>query len=254
MIGDAAADALEEVERSGEGSFEAFPVFDFAVFFAERPAGRDKCALVYMQETVGAEGGKCNEGKGSILFQLQMPFKAVGGIIGGAKSLDVHFFKQACCIIAVLGKHSAGLVPDFICACGRDGLINAKIALKLKMRPVVDGRADKTGHYFGEAEELFVVICLACNIEFVHTANSHTAPLIMVCLKPELSEVFISAALIYILGRKVVVIIDDGTIFCVAVEKLFGSFRAEEKILIHKFFHQNFSLFIQRPRAGLGMK
>ena len=73
-------------------------------------------------------------------------------------------------------------------------------------------------------------------------------------LIPVSMVVCVFAALIYILGREVVMVVNDGAVFRVRVEECFCSVGSKEKILIHKLFHQNFSLLIQRPRAGLGIK
>ena len=103
-------------------------------------------------------------------------------VVGGAGDFDLGLFEKAPCvhrfksrICGVPQRRRVGLV---------DHGINLKKTLQFKMAPVMNRVADRLRKYAAKRQELFTIICVACDKPFGDARHSHQAPLVVIRAQP----------------------------------------------------------------------
>ena len=189
---------------------------------------------------IGTECGK-NLGGESALGDLLVILKRISGIVGGAKKVNVGVYDQVLCAHRGRSKLLSGNIPDRVTVLLAENQVTVKVTLKLKMAPVIKRIADQLGHNGAVRLELIIVRTVAGDVLLIYAAGAHCSPLIVVAVQPNLGNVGITLILCDLLGGKVTVIIDNGQLFRIIVEKDLRSLSGKKEIFIHKLLHSAFS-------------
>ena len=108
-----------------------------------------------------------------------------------------------------VGKDGLGLFPYFRSGLLVERFVNAEIALKLKVRPVIYRVSDSVGQTLGKGKELFIVSRIAGHAALFHAVCADNAPLIMIAQQPQLRQVIGGLILAYLLRAEMAVVIND---------------------------------------------
>ena len=134
-------------------------------------------------------------------------------------------------------KPASAAMPDFFRSCSAQRSFDAEITLQFQMGPVIYRTADEFRHNSSEFGKFCVIRSPAGHVFFCHAADTHAAPLIMIRFQPDLRQVIIAAALINVLCRQMVVIVNNRSLFCMIKEQLASRLRSQKEVFIHKGFH-----------------
>ncbi len=117
-----------------------------------------------------------------------MMSEIICGVVRSAHHLDVKLLQNG------LRGQSAGqrcirALPDF-----RSGLLieqfgNAKVALQLEVRPVVEGIAQRVGNSSRPRQEFLVGRGISRNIFFRDPIRPHGPPFVVISLQPDFKEI-----------------------------------------------------------------
>ena len=166
-----------------------------------------------------------------------MVFKRIGGVLRRAEGIDIRALDEILRGMLAVGKDGLGLFPYLRGGLCVERLVNTEIALKLKMRPVIDRVSNSVGQAPGKGKELFIVSRIAGHETLFHAVCADNAPLVMVAQQPQLRQVIGGLILAYLLRAEMAVIVNDRLRGSVLMVQFLRSFGTEQKILIHKFFH-----------------
>jgi hypothetical protein len=241
VVSSLASQAVKAVEGYGICLFKRSEVNDLHTGgFAKGLEIRSNALSLDVHTLIGAECGK-DLGLKTALSDLLMILEGIGRIVGGAKKINIGVANE------VLGTHLGrsqllgGDSPDLLAVFLADNQVAIEVTLKLKVAPVIQRIADQLGHYATISLEAIKVGSVTGDVLFINAAGAHSSPLIVVAVKPYLGDVGIALILCDLSGGKVAVIVDDGKLFRIVVEKDPRGLGRKEKISIHKLLHNKSS-------------
>src|SRR6266481_8244073 len=119
-------------------------------------------------------------------------------IIKNALGGKVVIFQPFIGLLPYMG--SAGLVQK---------VINAEIALQLKMGPVIQRITQRVRDCFCPCGKLLIGVSIAGAVAFRHAITTHGAPFIVVSLQPDLKQVIEPAILCYLPGGEMAMVVKN---------------------------------------------
>ena len=106
---------------------------------------------------------------------------------------------------------------------------------------MVERIAHRVGHRFSPFAEFVAVRGCARDELLGDAVDAHGAPLVMVAVEPYTGDVVEGLVIGHLLGRQVVMIIDDGHVPRELVIKAHGGFVGQQEVFVEKGFHYDFS-------------
>jgi hypothetical protein len=218
VIGKAAAEGMEEIVALFERVEEARQGGDVGVGDCAEAVhpGIPHCGVIDTQRLVGAIGGVDFGLEGGVL-QLDVPGEVVGGIVGGAQRLDLEFLEDAPYAQGVGGKQGIGLVPNGLRGGFFEIVLDSEVAHEFEMGPVKEGIAERVGDGVGPGLEFFERGGVTCAIALGDAVGAHGPPLVMIALEPDLEQIGELAVFGEILGREMIVVVQNGLVLGVGV-------------------------------------
>ncbi len=199
-----------------------------------------EAGILNVQHLAGPEGGTHGKADLVLLFtKLLMPLKIIHGIVCGAKHLDLLHAKKILHRECRGLELCVGLIPDGLGSSRRQGRCDAEVALQLQVCPVIEGISDTVLNGIGPGQELLIGIAVAGDQGLRDTVGAHGAPFVVVSGQPDLGQVAVAFVFPDLLGIQMVVEVNDRHILCRIVKEIPGSFCLQQKIFIHKSFHQD---------------
>ena len=207
---------------------------------------RSPTGLFYGEGIIGAVGRNDLRAQKALFGYTVMVFKRIGGVLRRAEGIDIRALDEILRGMLAVGKDGLGLFPYFRSGLCVERLVDAEIALKLKMCPVIDRVSDSIGQALSKGKELFKVSRIAGHETLFHAVCADNAPLVMVAQQPQFRQVIGGLILAYLLRTEMAMIINDRLRGRVLMVQFLRSLGAEQKVLIHKFLHISFPFQIFR--------
>src|SRR5208337_4227783 len=115
---------------------------------------------------------------------------------------------------------------------------NAKVALQLKMRPVIERIPKRLRHSARPRQELLIRRCVSCTESLIYAMSSHCPPLIVVSFEPYFEEIFEPPILRDVLWRKMAVIVKDGLLLGISTKERLRGVVVQQKAIVNKRAHK----------------
>ncbi len=229
VIGEAAAFFVEEVETVVKDAEEFTEGGDISAEVIE-PASKDLGAIDE-EGFVGTEGGVDFGGTIGGVGDLVMG-EIVAGIVGGADGIDAESAEKSPGGEVGFAEAFVGAVPDLFSGIGAQEGLDAEAAAEFEVGPIVEGIAEGPGDRFGVGLEFFAGGGVTGDVGFGDAIGPHGAPFVVVVSEPDFGDVVPALVVGHLLGRKMGVVIDDGLICRVLVEKSLCGVGEEEEVVV----------------------
>ncbi len=195
--------------------------------------GVESLGLVDGQRLVGPPRGEDAEGE-AFVGDLDVEAEVVGGVVGRADGLHVHFPQQRLDPEVLLVEQGAAVVVNLPGRLDRQEFFHAKDPVQLQVRPVVEGVAHGVGQCLRPFQEFLVGRHLARDEGLVHAVGPHRPPLVVVAAQPDLGQV----GELVVLGDEprvqVAVIIDNRLLLGVFMIERAGRLALQKEVIIQK--------------------
>ena len=232
VVGDAGAERMEKVVAILERSEKRGEVADVDIGASAElvDPSVETNRIVYPKRFVWAEG-RVNLGLELGFLDRDMMREIVDRVIGRADHVDAVLRQDA------VGRHlwraqlGVGSFPDFWRCFLVDDFVDAEIAAKFEMRPVVERIANRLRNGLRPGEELVVIARLAaCDQILGHAVRTHRAPLVVIAREPDLEEILELAVVRNLVRRQMAVIVKDRLLDRVLKVERPRPFSAKEEI------------------------
>ena len=161
-------------------------------------------------------------------------FEGVRRIVRGA---DHHYFEMAKDGMSpqiLRFQLGIGLLPDFGSGILIDEEVYPEIPLKFEVAPMIERVAQGIGNGAAPSQVFFVRIRLPGTIGLPNPIAAHGPPLVVIPFQPDFGQVLKLPVRGHVLRGKVAMIVANGLIPGVLVEKPAGRIALQEKIIVDK--------------------
>ena len=175
-----------------------------------------------------------------------MPLQRVNRVICGADSLHIIVSHQAArCELRIILDHVVTLIIDSLRVGWVKGLLYAECGLELQVCPVVQWVTEGVRHGLSPLFKLLPVCGVLTGAEaLVNTIGTHSAPLVVVAHKPNLSYRLKTLVLSYHLWNEVAMIVYDRHLGRMVVVQILRCLGLEQEVFVIKLFHVSLVSFV----------
>ena len=166
--------------------------------------------------------------------------EVVNGIVGGAYALYVVVLHQTTCAELRLLQLLVTLVENLAGSLGRENLLNTESGLQLQVCPVIQRVAQGVGNGLCPLLKLLPVGSVLTRAEtLVNSIGTHGTPFVVVATQPQLGDALETMVVSYHFGNQVTVIVNDGHLSRMVVEKILCYFVIQHKVLVIELLHKS---------------
>ena len=158
----------------------------------------------------------------------------VGRIVGRAESAHLTLHEEPAAGVRGFGEGLEPLFPDSVGGLGGEEAVEVEVAGQLEVSPVIERVAEAVRHGLGPGVELVARRGRSGDALFRDAVGPHPAPFVVVAGKPDVVEVFEDPVGRDLVGREVVVEIEDGLVLREMMVELACRRRLQHEIVVNE--------------------